>query len=294
MKKYSIYILVSFLFITNSCKKEKLDPNSVLEDRTQTQSVLDKYIDRTYITPYNIAILYKYVHMESDLNYNLSPASLESSTRMSRLLAFLGLEPYDELTGNKEFIKNYFPKVLNYVGSPAYNNNGTIVLGTAEGGRKITLYNLNQLRGANTTDIDYLNYWYFHTIHHEFGHILNQTKPFSASFREISGSDYVNDAWNDLYDEEGALDDGFISPYAAKSAGEDFVELYSFYITLTAQQWEDKISQGSEEGQAVIQTKLDIVKNYFETSWGIDIDKMRTIVTRRQTELKDFDQLAIN
>ncbi|HMR18021.1 MAG TPA: putative zinc-binding metallopeptidase, partial [Sphingobacterium sp.] len=249
MKKLSLFLIsILNLYFLSSCEKEKLNPNSVLEEIEVTQNNLDKYIERTFVDPYNVAIVYKYEHTESDLNYNLSPPDMESAIRMTRLLWYLGLQPYDEVTGSPAFIRKYFPKLLNYIGSPAYNNNGTIVLGTAEGGRKITLYNLNELAGDNASDIEYLNYWYFHTIHHEFGHILNQTKPYSSSFREITGSGYVNDAWNDLYDDEGAIDDGFISAYAAKAADEDFVELYSFYITLSEQEWNDRLSVGSTAG----------------------------------------------
>src|SRR5690606_29879478 len=132
--------------------------------------------EKNYTEPYNIGLIYKYVDGESDMNYNLSPASYESSLRMTVLFKYLGIEPYDKITGSTDFIRAYFPKVLSYIGSPAYRNNGTMVLGTAEGGRKITMYNLNDLVNVEDDDIDFLNYYYFHTIHHEFAHILNQTR----------------------------------------------------------------------------------------------------------------------
>lgn len=50
-----------------------------------------------------------------------------------------------------------------------------MVLGTAEGGMKITLYNVNDIN-PDKIDINLLNEYYFQTMHHEFAHILHQTK----------------------------------------------------------------------------------------------------------------------
>ena len=64
------------------------------------------------------------------------------------------------------------------IGSAAYNSgDGTMVLGTAEGGLVITLYMVNRLTDATLRDYATLNEYYFHTMHHEFTHILNQKIP---------------------------------------------------------------------------------------------------------------------
>lgn len=286
-----LFLISGTVFI--SCKKEKLDPKSVITDPAAGEpTALDKYILREFITPYNISVLYKYVDAESDMNYNLSPANYESSIRMTRLLQYLGTGPYDAVTGSKEFIRSYFPKILNYIGSPAYRNNGTTIAGTAEGGRKITMYNVNFLEGY--VDIDYLNFYYFHTIHHEFGHILNQLKPYPNSFREISGGKYVQDSWSDIYADDGdAIKNGFISSYASKADGEDFVELLATYITMKTKDWEKWISLGGGEGKDIILRKMDVVKKYYEESWGISVDSLRSEIMKRQAGLGSFDQLDI-
>lgn len=85
------------------------------------------------------------------------------------------LEAYDEATGNPNFLRQYIPKTIHFIGSPAYEDNGTMVLGTAEGGMKITLYNVNDIN-PDQIDINLLNDYYFQTMHHEFAHILHQTK----------------------------------------------------------------------------------------------------------------------
>ncbi|MNY90795.1 hypothetical protein D3C78_71400 [compost metagenome] len=277
-----------------SCSEEKLSPESIFVDKKVENNELDGYIQQKYTKDYNIAILYKFVEKESDLNYNLSPASYESSVRMTKLLYHLGIEPYDKITGSKDFIKKYFPKLLNYIGSPAYRNNGTFVLGTAEGGVKITLYLLNRLNAETGKDVAFLNYYYFHTMHHEFGHILHQTKGYPASFEQITGARYVSDSWSDIYENDAdAAALGFVSPYASKEPNEDFVETYSYYITLSPTQWNQRISSGGAEGKALIEAKLDIVRTYFQNVWNIDLDELRDEILARQADLPNFDQTSL-
>jgi substrate import-associated zinc metallohydrolase lipoprotein len=104
----------------------------------------------------------------------------------------------------------------------------------------------------------------------------------------------VNDAWSDAYTDATSIDDGFISAYASKNSNEDFVEIYSFYITLSPSQWEEKLASGDDEGREIINSKLDIVRSYFDESWGIDIDELRDVILTRQANLDSFDQLAID
>ena len=168
------------------------------------------------------------------MSYWLVPAEYDKSIQMAKLVKHLCLEPYDEITGSKEFIKANYPKMIHLVGSAAYNNNNTFVLGTAEGGLKITLYMINSL----TLDPEDLNYYYFKTMHHEFAHILHQTKPYSSDFNMISGTDYVTDAWSSYWEsEKECLENGFISEYASKETNEDFVEVFAIYVTNTEAEW---------------------------------------------------------
>ena len=168
----------------------------------------------------------------------------------------------------------------------AYRNNGTMVLGTAEGGLKITLYMINSLQ----LDPDYLNQYYFHTMHHEFAHILHQTKPYSSDFEMISGTDYVKDTWNDAFKSDAdAQQHGFITPYAASEANEDFVELLSTYITNTPKFWSDMLKTAGKDGSAIIEQKFDIVYNYMKNTWGIDLNDLRDVILKRQGEIDQLD-----
>ncbi|MEH3114065.1 zinc-binding metallopeptidase [Pedobacter terrae] len=297
MKFNKIYLfLLAGTLVTNGCKKEKLDPNSVFVDSTIEKNALDNYIYGNLVLDYNIDVLYKYVDKESDLDYNLVPASYASSIRMTKLLKYLGFEPYDDITGGKSFIKGYFPKLINYIGEAAYRNNGTRILGTAEGARKITLYEVNRLNATTGVNANFLTDSYFHTIHHEFQHILNQTTDFPSSFRTISGTSYVDDLWVSAWANDGAaIAAGFISPYASSSDKEDFAELYSFYVTLSAAQWDARLNAtgSTAAGRTIINNKLILVKNYMLTVWKIDMDVLRANIQARIANLPNFNQTSL-
>jgi substrate import-associated zinc metallohydrolase lipoprotein len=283
--KYLSVLLAAVLLV--SCGEEKLDPTSQVIDSTVEQNEFDEWLYDNYVLPYNIEFLYRMVYKESDMNYYLVPAEYDKSIQIAKLMIHLCLEAYDDVTGSKDFIRTYFPKMIHIIGSAAYRNNGTMVLGTAEGGLKITLYMINSLQ----LDPEYLNQYYFHTMHHEFAHILHQTKPYSSDFDMISGSDYVNDSWNSTYSDEEALQNGFITPYASSEPNEDFVELLSTYITNTPKFWSDMLKTAGKDGGAIIQQKFDIVYNYMKNTWGIDLDELRDIILERQSQI---DQLNLD
>lgn len=298
--KFTKYLfLLSSILLVSACKKEKLDEQSVFVDSTVEKNPLDNYIYNNLVLGYNIDVLYKYVDKESDQNYNLIPADYNSSIRMTKLLKYLGFEPYDEVTGSKTFIKRYFPKLINYIGEAAYRNNGTKILGTAEGAKKITLYEINRLTATTGANANFLTDSYFHTIHHEFQHILNQTTEFPTSFKTISGTGYVDDIWNTVYTSTAAsVTAGFISPYASSSDKEDFAELYSFYITLSAAQFDAMLASAGTSaaaiaGRAIIANKLVVVKSYMLTVWNIDMDVLRANIVNKKANLGTFDQTSL-
>ena len=182
MKKNLIYLLFSVTLLcaalTACSDNDDLDSTSVVRPTTTEQNDLDRWLKRNYVETYNIQLKYRFEDIESSMGYYLTPASYKQSVAMAKLVRHMCLEAYDEITGSTDFIKAYFPKILFLVGSYAYKTNGAMVLGTAEAGAKITLYNLDNLNpktvNAKTA--------YFKTIHHEFGHILNQTPPISRRF----------------------------------------------------------------------------------------------------------------
>ena len=130
-----------------------------------------------------------------------------------------------------------------------------------------------------------LNQYYLKTIHHEFTHILNQTKDFPADFQLITGSGYVADKWSTESYTTGYLPRGFISNYAQHSPEEDFAEMLSFFVCNSELQWQQWMKQAGAEGERLITAKLDVVIDYMLTTFGIDLVKLRAAIQRRQGDL---------
>lgn len=281
MRKFHIItILLATIVAAASCNGDPLDPEqSVITGDTSVQNSFDGWLYTNYVIPYNIRFLYKMQDIESDISYTLTPADYAKSTQMARIVKHLCLEAYDEVTGSKDFVCQYFPKMFHLVGSAAYNSNGTIMLGTAEGGLKITLYMVNDV---DISDVKLLNNYYFHTIHHEFAHILHQTKNYPVDYKDLSGKFYVQDSW--IYNLQ-YLEQGFVTAYSSKEPNEDFVEVISTYVTSTRDEWEKLLETAGEQGRPIIEKKIAICKNYMKATWNIDLDKLRSIIERRSGEL---------
>lgn len=290
MKLYRIIcVFAAAVALTVSCSKDVMSDESVIKVAKYEENDFDRWLRVNYLTPYNIDFIYRYEFIESDMNYYTVPADMTSSIMMAHLVKYLCIESYDEVAGIT-FTRTYFPKMFFLIGEFEYRNNGTMILGTAEGGKKILLSGLNYLPSM-ANDIEMLNYYYIKTIHHEFVHILNQTCEYSADFQLITGSGYVADSWSEYPYNEGFLQRGFISAYAQQSADEDFAEMMSIYITNSEEWWEAQMEAAGEAGRIYINKKLDIVRDYMLDGFNIDIDQLRATLMRRQ---KDVEQGKID
>ncbi|WP_406649298.1 substrate import-associated zinc metallohydrolase lipoprotein, partial [Ornithobacterium rhinotracheale] len=102
--------------------------------------------------------------------------------------------------------------------------------------------------------------------------------------------DYVGDSWNEAWKgSESSLSKGFISDYSSKEPNEDFVELIAHYVTFTPQKWDETLEKAGAEGKEKLQQKIEIVKNYMNTVWKIDLDRLRNEVLSRATNLDNVD-----
>lgn len=285
MKKYLLYALLAVSTGTAlvSCSEDDLNAESVITIDKKQANDFDKWLTANFVNPYNLEFKYRYEYKETDANYYTIPAELNQAIEMAHLVKYLCLESYDEVAGI-DFTRNYFPKMIFTIGEWEYRNNGTIILGTAESGKKILLTGVNYLDTYKSSPAA-LNHYYFKTIHHEFTHILNQTKEYSAEFKLITGNSYVADSWSKEPFNVGYLERGFISAYAQHSDTEDFAEMMSLYVTNSKEQWDEWMAEAGENGAPLLQAKLDIVKSYMKDSWGIDMDKLRDTILRRQADL---------
>jgi substrate import-associated zinc metallohydrolase lipoprotein len=292
MKRSLAYLLLALMATSfYACSEDSLSSESVIKVDQGVKNEFDAWLMKTYTKPYNIDFKYRMEDIESDMSHYLVPADYNQSIRMAHLIKHLCLDVYDEVVSS-DFTKRFFPKMIHLVGSAAYNNNGTMVLGSAEGGLKITLYMINDL---DPTDVPMLNEYYFHTIHHEFTHILTQTVPYSSEFDQISSKDYISDNWNTLKGAD-ALKKGFITPYASKEANEDFAELVSVYITSSEAEWNKLRSDAGAAGAKIIDQKFVIIANYMKNVWGFNISNLRDVIQQKSSEVPtlNLDELKIN
>ena len=111
-------------------------------------------------------------------------------------------------------------------------------------------------------------------MHHEFGHILNQRKAYNENFQNISGG-YSAD-WTSIRTDKEARELGFISPYARSADTEDFVEVLSFYIIYSNEEWNNMLNSiKSENGANLIAQKAQVVAAYMKDTYGVNIDDLR-------------------
>ena len=287
--------------VLTSCDKDEIKSESVITADSYKMNQFDKWLEVNYVNPYNIDFKYRYEEIESDYNYYTVPAQMENSIVMAHLVKYLCIETYNEVAGI-EFTRANFPKMFYLIGEWEYRNNGSYILGTAEGGRKILLAGINYLDyvlggqwGEKENVAENLNHYYIKTIHHEFTHILNQTRDYPTSFRQVTPSSYVKDSQFEEPYVSAYLKRGFISAYAQTEPREDFAEMVSEYVTHSAEWWQEQLTAANttweddpdqtETGRALIEQKLDIVRAYMFDTWHIDLDQLRDCILRRQDNI---------
>lgn len=294
MKKY-IYTLLLGVIVGlgfTSCSDDEPNDPTIFPIDAANYDALDTWLIKNYTNPYNVDFQYKMKDIESNMGYDLVPADSAKAAKLAVIVKYLWFDAYAETVGT-EFIKMNVPRVIMLVGSPAYNSDGSMVLGTAEGGLKVTLYNVNSLTDDLLKDYSSLNDFYFHTMHHEFTHILNQNQAYDTSFDAVTADGYVNGNWKTISDAE-AHKKGFVSAYAMSEPKEDFAEMLSIYVTSSATDWQRILDAAGTTGAASISKKMELVANYMMTAWNLDVDKLRSAVLHRANELASLDLEHLN
>lgn len=219
---------------TASCSDDDLGP-SIFDtkeyalDRNSFTFPLDTFVKVNFLEPYNMRFIYRMEYTGSDKDKNLTPARYSKSQELAVLTKYLWYDVYDKVAAaGPVFLKSYSPRIIFVVGSRNLNtSSGTETLGVTEGGTKVTLYRVNMLEPDNIED---MNEYFFETMHHEFGHILDNNRLHPTTFNMLSSGRYNAAGWSDTPDSVAASQ-GFISPYASASYTEDWVETLGRFIT---------------------------------------------------------------
>ena len=284
-----------------ACNDGDLDPNSIFSteneelDPTSSTYQLDKFCEDSIRAKYNMEFRFKMKDVSSDMNYNLVPATYQNSLDLAVLTKYFWLDVYDKVVPDKTFLKQYAPRVLQLIGSLAINTtNHTVKLGYAEGGLMITYLGVNNLK---VTDLDDMNQYFFITMHHEFAHILHQTKTYPKRFDLLSVGHYDALGWQDR-NSNVVASLGFTTPYASSQPREDFAETIAQYITMSQTNWDALLENASKgwtsdgkpaatdtdgvDGRDLILQKVEIARQWLRESWGTDLDALREEVQARQ------------
>jgi substrate import-associated zinc metallohydrolase lipoprotein len=322
MKKTLLMVALATIFLAGCSKKDDLSANIVgLGGDTWTKGPIDEWISTNYTTPYNIEVKYKWDRSElGEIYKNIVQVKEELVVPVMSIIKNTWIVPYAALKG-EDFIKKYTQKQFYLAGSPSYNSNGTITLGTAEAGRKIVLLDLNTFNPANKPAVKQI----LHTMHHEFGHILNQNIAVVPDYQRITPSDYTATWFNifrGAYSTNAALDKimyeadfwgkGFITPYSRSNKDDDFVETLSTLLEGGQANFDNIINnlfvydglyikrngKGVYEQNTDARTKLlkkkSIVVSYMKDSWGIDLTDLQTrtqAAIEAQSATADFNSL---
>ena len=267
MKKIQYYISALLLVAVaamslSSCSEDKLGPTIFPDvdeslDPTSYSYQLDKFLRENYLQKYNLTFLYKMPDISTNMNYNLVPAEYSNSVDLAVLCKHLWFDVYDKVAG-ENFLKTYGPRIILLIGSPAINpSSGSETVGLAEGGIKISLFKVNSMDISN---FQQMNELYFHTMHHEFAHILHQTKTYPTEFNTISVGRYDANNWQYRGDEVTSL--GFVTNYASSEYREDFAETIACFIVYTDAQW-NRMLELASRGWATSASEDDLDAVYY-------------------------------
>lgn len=248
MRDYLPLCLFALLPLLASCSKDDdfddsiFDTNIAAIDDKEATAPFDKWLYDNFVVPYNTEIQYRFNFPASNLSFQLSPADYKKSQLLAHYIKYLFYDVYT-LYGGDDFMKKYGPRIFHFIGSAAYSpTTGTETLGYASAGVKITLINVNNMKlwtpesEYNSSDMELLNKDQFHTMHHEFSHILHQTKSYPVSFGQVTPGSYDPITWQER-DSVLSHSLGYLTQYGSSASYEDFVETLSCTITDTDCRW---------------------------------------------------------
>jgi len=287
-----IIVALSLGMIVFSCKKEEalgsVDNIPGLGGDVWTPGAIDAWIFDTLTAPYNIEVKYKWDQSELNnfFDKTVVPPMEEKVIPLMSSINKAWVKVYVEEAGAL-FFKRISPKFFYLVGSPIYVR-GAVVLGFAEGGRKVVLSDINNFRikgmpGYVLSDTDNVKR-VFQTIHHEYAHILDQNIKVPVEFSQSSAGSYTSD-WLNLTPED-AKNEGFISQYSISASIDDWAEMVSIML-VEGKGWFDQYVNSinypgttpngttAAVAQARLRQKEAVVISYFKQAWNIDFRSLQ-------------------
>lgn len=280
-RKIFSFILLGILTLAGCYPDESL--NTPVKPPPTSNDPLDIYIQENFTDTYGVAVRYKYVDRYVEGDKRVTPPKREVVQPMLDFLTEFWIDPYVSVENGEAFFKRFVPAEVVFIGSPIYNNDGTITLGTADAGARITLTVVNDI----DLDDDAWVFQQLHTIYHEFAHIIHQNFNLPPNWQQISPRGYTSTgSWYNLTDEE-ALQRGFVSNYATSTFNEDYAETVAFILfdpNFYENYTEDEENcttvdcERRNEGRAMIRRKYNAVITHYLQSTDVDLLAVREII----------------
>ncbi len=270
-------VFTASVLLSACSSDDKLRDESIFDTTEKPKTELDQWIENKYTKPYNISATYLWDESLGKPDKTLFPPKVSSVKPALQVIKKIWIDTYTEI-GGEDFVKKLAPRQLHFIGSYNLNHNGTIVLGDAGGGARITMYNT-----------DYINYkslasvrQFVHTIQHEYIHILNQTKPYDlkawSKVASLKGG-YTSSWYIERDDVSNNL--GFVTPYARSNYDEDFAETAAFVLLRSEVEKQAFLKDIKDaEGRKIIEQKFQLVEQYFKNQFDMDFYALRDAAER--------------
>ncbi|MGG5577518.1 substrate import-associated zinc metallohydrolase lipoprotein [Myroides sp. C15-4] len=254
-----------------SCDNDNKLEDSIFDIEPKELNELDTWIDNEFRKPFNIRATYKWNQAFGYYDKTLYPPNETNVKPALSMVKKLWIDSYTDVAG-EEFIKEIAPRELHLIGSYNRNNDGTIVLGEAGGGARISLFNVDYVKSDNRESITQ----FVHTVQHEYVHILNQTKPYDkVAWSKISEGGLYTSSWYLSSDAE-SNELGFVTNYARLNYDEDIAETTSIILLKTKAEWEKFLADiKSESARQDILKKVAIIVDYYKEQFEIDFWELR-------------------
>lgn len=284
-RKLFTLVLIGMVSLVTSCYKDE-SLESPVKPQTPSEDPIDIYIQTNFVDAYGVAVRYKFVDRYVDADKRVTPPLREVVEPMLDFLTRFWVEPYVGVQNGRRFFENHVPAEVVFIGSLMYNNDGTVTLGTADAGARITLTDVNSI---DEEDDEWL-FLQLNVIYHEFAHIVHQRYNLPTNWQQISPEGYTSvGSWYTLSDEE-ALQRGFVTPYATATFNEDYAETVAhiiFYPDFYERYIIDEENCTTDdciarnEGRALLRRKYASVLAQYEQVTGVDLLDVRAIVQDR-------------
>lgn len=283
MMKLRFLLYIPLMFLLACSGDDEADvPVRQVEPSTDP---LDVFIWENFTEPLGIAVRYRYVDRYVNPNNRVTPPRRDLVQPTLDFLTKYWITPYQEVANGEEYFRSTVPAEVVLIGSFIFNTDGTVVLGTADAGARITLTDINSI---DEEDQDWL-FRQLGTIYHEYAHIMHQRFDLPPGFQEISPQGYTSrGSWFTLNDDE-ALRRGFVSPYGTSDVNEDFAEVVAFLLYepdffdqyINEEDCTDDDCLERNEGRALIRTKYNAILEHYERNTGVDLLQLRARIQER-------------